>query len=160
MKKYVIAILLFVCLALVACTSEFDKGRQAYGRGDFAGAMNAWKPLAEKGDRAAQYAVADLYFNGKGVPQDQVEGLKWLRISANQGNPVASLDLGEMYFNGVGVEKDPVKAAMWMTLAAGKADGSLRTKAQQSLQSLKNVLTPDQMSQAQKLASEWKPGQS
>ncbi len=46
-----------------------DDGLAAYQRGDYAAALNFWKPLAEKGDAAAQNYLGLIYDEGQG-PQD------------------------------------------------------------------------------------------
>jgi uncharacterized protein len=40
--------------------------------------------LAELGDASGQYQMGLLYVEGKGVPQDPVQGLAWLRKAASQ----------------------------------------------------------------------------
>jgi TPR repeat protein len=44
---------------------------------------------AEKGDASAQYKLGLRYSTGEGVPQDKVEGYKWLHIAVEQGNAAA-----------------------------------------------------------------------
>ena len=43
------------------------------------------KPLAEKGDRVAQYNSGVFYDNGLGVAKDLVQADSWNRKSAEQG---------------------------------------------------------------------------
>ena len=40
--------------------------------------------LAEQGDAEAQYTLAGIYANGRGVPQDDVQAYMWLNISASK----------------------------------------------------------------------------
>ncbi len=47
-----------------------------------------------------------MYDNGRGVPQDYQEALKWYRLAAEQGNAIAQYNLGFMYDNGEGVPQD------------------------------------------------------
>ncbi|MBL4664975.1 MAG: sel1 repeat family protein, partial [Nitrospinaceae bacterium] len=47
------------------------------------------KAEAEKGDVQAQFSLAGMYTQGKGVPQDYIEAAKWLRLAADQGFPLA-----------------------------------------------------------------------
>lgn len=55
----------------------------------------AWyKPAAEEGDREAQVVLAGLYFDGKGVAQDQGKALELYRRAAEQGNAKAQYLFG------------------------------------------------------------------
>jgi TPR repeat protein len=44
---------------------------------------------AKQGDVTAQIALADIYEEGRGVPQDLAQAVKWYRKAAEQGNPQA-----------------------------------------------------------------------
>jgi len=54
------------------------------------------------------------------LPQkDIAEGVKWLRLSAEQGQQDAQLILGKAYLQGAKeLPRDPVIADMWLRLAA------------------------------------------
>ncbi len=66
--------------------SEFEAGIDAYAEGRHGEAASRFRPLAEAGDDRAQYWLGIMYFEGKGVPRDDVEALRWLGLSADQGN--------------------------------------------------------------------------
>ena len=51
----------------------------AYGRGDFATALSIARPASERGDPTAQLILGLLYANGRGVPLDYPESMRWLR---------------------------------------------------------------------------------
>jgi TPR repeat protein len=115
--------LTFLALLLIlACPAhaDFQSGLDAYNRGDYAAALQEWKPLAEKGDANAQYNVGLLYARGQGVTQDFKEAAEWYRRAAEQGVPAAQYNLGVMYSNGEGVNQDPAEARKWFTKAAEK----------------------------------------
>ena len=59
-----------------------------------------------------------MYDEGKGVPRDYAEAVKWYRRSAEQGNARAQHNLGGMYFNGRGVPQDHAEAVKWRRRAA------------------------------------------
>ena len=40
-----------------------------------------------------------MYDNGRGVPQDDAEAVRWYRLAAEQGDAKAQYNLGEMYSN-------------------------------------------------------------
>ena len=50
--------------------SNFDDGVAAYARGDYALALQEFRPLAEQGDVNAQLFLGYLYDVGHGVTQD------------------------------------------------------------------------------------------
>ncbi len=63
-----------------------------------------------------------------------------------------------MYRNGEGVPQDYVQAHMWYNLAASKfPPGERRDKAVENRYIVAKKMTPAQISEAQKLAREWKP---
>lgn len=93
-----------------AVAGDFDKGLAAYKRGDHAMALRVWKPLADQGDRAAQYNLGLLFEAGKGVPLNRGAALEWYRKSAAQSFPMAQHNLGRIYYMGEGVPEDYAKA--------------------------------------------------
>ena len=95
--RYLLATALAVMLALPVAAQDFQKGFEAYQRGDYATALWEWRPLAEQGDAVAQNNLGVMYENGQGVAQDFAEALKWYRKSAEQGYVVAQHNLGLMY---------------------------------------------------------------
>ena len=110
--------LLAVMLAGGALAADFQKGLDAANAGDYATALAEWTPLAEAGDADAQYNLGIMYDNGRGVPQDDAEAVKWFRIAAEAGYVDAQYNLGVMYDNGEGVLQDDAEAVKWYRLAA------------------------------------------
>jgi TPR repeat protein len=47
-----------------------------------------------------------MYDEGRGVPQDDAEAVRWYRKAAEQGDAEAQGKLGVMYANGRGVPND------------------------------------------------------
>jgi TPR repeat protein len=84
---------------------------------------------------------------------DHSTALRHWRPLAEQGNPAAQSNLALMYAKGQGVPRDYVRAYMWSSLSASKGhqDGAKNRSA------VSKGMTPAQIQQAQKLASEWKP---
>ena len=62
--------------------------------------------------------------NGRGVPKDYDEAVKWYRLAAAQGNALAQNNLGVMYENGLGVPKDYDEAIKWYRLAAAQGNAA------------------------------------
>ena len=79
-------LLVLALLWPVTGLADFSEGLAAYQRGDFATAIREFRPLAEAGNAWAQYNLGVMYRNGKGVPKDYAEALKWYRLSAAQGD--------------------------------------------------------------------------
>jgi hypothetical protein len=94
-----------------------------------------------------------MYTNGRGVPKDGVQAVKWSRLAAEKGNAAAQAILGLMYANGRGVPKDYVLAYMWANL--GAAGG--HEDARENREEYAAKMTPTQIAEAQKLSREWKP---
>jgi TPR repeat protein len=120
---------------------------------DDAQARQWFEKAAVQGHAAAQVNLGSLYDYGRGVPQDFKMAVRWYRRSANQGNDLAQRRLGLLYERGDGVPQDYVQAYMWYKLGAangGKSGAVLRD-------SLAIRMTSDQLTEAQKLAREWKP---
>jgi len=70
---------------------------------------------AEAGDVKAQYELAEIYRNGKGVVQDNYEALKWFTKAAEQGDPYAMYQLGIMYSSGLGTPRNCAKAVKYFS---------------------------------------------
>jgi TPR repeat protein len=144
-----------LCLLLVGigpAWAGFNKGLEAYGRGDYATALDEWRLLAERGNTLAQLNIGYMYHHGRGVPQDYPEAVKWYRRAAEQGYALAQYNLGIMYYQGRGVGKDYVRAHMWFNLAS--ASGMIEN-AGTNRDTLEKKMTPHQVAEARKLANEW-----
>ncbi len=136
----------------------FYVGVDAYNHSDYATAVREWRPLAEQGDVEAQGNLGFMYGKGRGVSQDYAEAVKWYRKAAEQGYAEAQYNLGIMYGIGQGVPQDYVLAHMWFNLAVSKLPpGEAHDRAVKNSDIAAKRMTPAQISEAQKLAREWKP---
>ena len=63
-----------------------------------------------------------MYAEGKGVPQDYQEAVKWYRLAAAQGNTPAQYSLGLAYEKGQGVPQDYQEAVKWYRVAAAQGN--------------------------------------
>lgn len=72
-------------IAWPVAASPWDDALDAYQRKDYSAYFHILVPLAQQGNAQAQHYVADLYFQGNGVPQDYEQSLKWERLAAVQG---------------------------------------------------------------------------
>ena len=66
----------------------------------------------------AQYSLGWMYANGKGVPRDDAEAVRWYRLAAEAGDAIAQHNLALKYKNGGGVPQDYAEAVRWFSLAA------------------------------------------
>ena len=73
---------------------------------------------AEAGDTNLQYNLGVMYAEGKALPKDSAEAVKWFRMAAKLGLAEAQTYLGFMYENGEGVAKDSAEAVKWYRKAA------------------------------------------
>ena len=59
-----------------------------------------------------------MYADGRGVPRDDAQAVRWYRKAADQDYPPAQYSLGVMYANGRGVPRDDSHAMTWYRKAA------------------------------------------
>jgi TPR repeat protein len=104
--------------------ADFKKGYRVFQTGDYATAIEEWRPLAEAGNIDAQYILGLMNLNGEGIPQDYAKAIKWLHRAAKAGNADAQFSLANMYRKGKGVEQDHAKAITWYRRAAEAGDAS------------------------------------
>jgi len=106
--------------AALAIGGPLEDGATAYQDKAYAKAAEFWRPLAERGDPAAQYLLGTLYMEGKGVEQDDATAFMWFQRAANLGDARAQYNLGASYAEGAGVQKSEVDAAKWFRRAANQ----------------------------------------
>ena len=107
------AIALVVLAGFTCAQSQtLQDAQSALERKDYATALRTVRPLADRGDPAAQsllwerctrWGVGTAHLLGQGAPQNNAEALNWLRKAADQGHPNAQSNLGMMYALGRGV---------------------------------------------------------
>ena len=123
---------------------------------DFAEAVNWYRRAAEQGLSEAQFNLGLKYERGQGVTRDNEEAVRWYRMAA-QRNPSAQFKLGRCYRDGQGVAQDYVQAHMWINLAASRAGVDDQKLFADSRDMIAAKMTAVQVSEAQRLAREWKP---
>ena len=107
-----------MALSIPAAAGPLEDGLVAYRENDYVMALELWRPLAQKGNPAAQYQLGTLYAEGKGVVQDDVAAATWFQRAADQGNAAAQYNLAVSYGEGLGVKQDDAMAAKWFRRAA------------------------------------------
>jgi TPR repeat protein len=106
----------------IAISGPLEDASAAYQRGDYSTALQLIRPLAEKGDPAAQFRLGVMYEEARGVPLDYQEAVKWFRLAADRGNANGQYSLGVSYYTGEGVAKDDHEAFKWFRLATQQGD--------------------------------------
>jgi S1-C subfamily serine protease/TPR repeat protein len=126
--------------------------------------FEAIKAEAEKGHAGAQDILGRAYDQGN--DNDHTESTKWYRRAAVQGNADAQFSLGWWYSLGVGVPKNYIEAYKWCDLAAAHLSDDVagktikisdRESCRIELRVLEERMTPEQISEAQRLAAAFVP---
>lgn len=68
------------------------------------------------------FASAEKYYYGKGVPKDLGRALEMYRSAADKGHVTAQYHLAVAYGNGVGVETNEREALRWLRVAAAQGN--------------------------------------
>jgi uncharacterized protein len=114
MMRNLLLALAIAATALPAAAQTAKTGIEVWQRGDPAGAVAIWRPLAERGDPDSAYNLGQAYRLGKGVPLDHAQAQNWFERAARKGHVDASADLGLLLFqNG-----NRVSGMRWLKLAA------------------------------------------
>jgi len=120
---------------------------------DYAEAFKWYSKAVNQGFAEAQTNIGIMYVLGQGVAQDNAEAARRFRMAAEQGVTVAQYLLGDMYESGQGVPQSNVLAYVWWSLAASQG----HEDAASSRNRVAGMMTPEQITEAQKLAREWRP---
>ena len=122
---------------------------------DYAQAAALNREAADQGHPLAQLHLGWAYAGGRGVPQDDAQAVAWFQKAADQGFATAQLNLGFSYRDGQGVEQDYVEALTWLNLATARAVVDLQSTYAGDRDALAEVMTPEQVAEAQKRAADW-----
>lgn len=153
MKRLPALAVLFLSLLVgnPAYSADHQKGMDAYQRGDYATALKELKPLAEQGNASAQSVLGQMYRWGLGVPKSRKAAIKWYILAAEQGLAQAQTGLGVMYATGGRAKKSNTPAYMWWSIAASQG----YVEARKLRDMIEKRMTPGQVTEAKRLASEW-----
>ena len=112
-----------------------------------------FRKAADQGDAVAEFLLGNQYAIGKGVPQDYSEAMIWFRKAAEQGHPRAMLDLGVMYAEGRACRRTMFVPTCGSVYRRHRGEQI----AVKTLEMAERQMTPAQITEAQKLARDWKP---
>jgi len=104
---------------------DLEDGVAAYRARDYAQAFLLLAPLAENGQREAEFVLGEMYRKGEGLVKSPAEALPLLTRAAEAGHLDAQITLGQILEAGDGVEPDFDAALAWFRRAAegGSARG-------------------------------------
>ena len=136
-KESLLIKLCLICLLLVSFSVSavsFDDGQEAYDQHHYQEAFAIWQKVVDSNTRIsdifdlenvnteqkslAQYAIAMLYWQGKGVRQSYVNASYWLSQAAENGHKEAAFKLATVYVEGLAGVTNLRKGAEWMSVAA------------------------------------------
>lgn len=116
--KAVIGLSAALMLAVPASSQSVRSGIEAWQKGDHAGAVAVWTPLAARGDADAAFNLGQAYRLGKGVTIDLGRAYQYLEQAARGGHVDAAATLGILMFqNG-----NRTGAMRWIKLAANNGE--------------------------------------
>ncbi len=110
-----------------------------------------YEKSARQGLAVAQSHLGVLYANGKGVERDYAQAAYWFEKAAEQGDPKAQNNLGAMNYQGQEMPKNYVQAYFWWLLASVQGNRN----AHRNLEMIQKAVTPDEIAEAYRRASEW-----
>lgn len=146
-----------------ATALDIEEGKEAAWRGDYAAALAVFRPLAEQGNAEAQYSLAGLYRDGRGVARDDQAAVRWYRRAAEGGSWWAALDLGLFYWGqvqaaesgGGGPGERLMRVHMWLGIAAAQEDTGCVELAAPLLNAVAQSMTAAQIAEAEKHTRAW-----
>ena len=115
---------------------------------DYSEAFKWFLLAAEQELAESQYALGIMYENGQGVSQDDAEAFKWYTLASQRGSVEALYSIGLLYANGKGVEQNYVYAYMFWKMASERGF----EVADENIEILEGILTPEQMEEIQRLS--------
>jgi uncharacterized protein len=138
----------------------YDPGLAAAQNGDWGLARREWQARAREGDAGAQFRLAKLYVDGRGVSRDPLLAEHWFKKAAGRGHVGAQLELAQLYERGDGVTRDPVEALAWFLVALpGLEPGEQRTHTRQAIAALRADMSEDQSRIAATRAAQYRTRQ-
>jgi hypothetical protein len=83
-----------------------------------------WLRRAAEEDQAeAMFALGQLAYQGKGLPQNKLDALRWFRAAAKLGHKAAASRAAHILYKGDGVLANKVEAQQWADLAGERLGG-------------------------------------
>ena len=138
-------------LATPIWAGDFEDGLRFSMDGNYNSAANSFRKAAERGEAEAQFNLALMYEEGRGVAQDYKQAAMWYLNAAKQDHAGAQSKLGWMLFQGWGVKQDNIEAYKWLSIAKENNNRDARKK----LGEVASQMTQPQIAEAQHRISKW-----
>ena len=101
--------------------TDFEKGKEAYDKGDYITAFHILEPLANDSDLEAMLILGSMFETGQqGIPQNYSEAFRWFQRSAYKDDARGLFKHGLMYYNGWGTPQNYREARKLFIEAAEK----------------------------------------
>jgi len=125
-------------------------------------AVTWFQMAAGSGHAPSHYRLGVAYASGSGVAQDIKMAGFFYYLAADQGHREAQFMLSLLYAKGEGVPQDFVTALKWLDLSLASSEPTLIDfeEARNLRDKIASQMTPAQIAEAQRLASEWKKKQT
>ena len=111
-------------IAPSAAANEFVDGFAAFQAEDYETAWTVLEPVADSGDRRAQFLMGEMLLKGLGREVDPFEAAGWFQKAVREPDPdrYALYALASQYYNGDGVPTDIPNAVVLYERAASLGD--------------------------------------
>jgi len=123
--------------------SFFQKGLDAYKKGQTAAAIDAWQSSAGWAMKDAQYNLGLAYFKGSGIAADRPRGLAWLALAAERKNPTMQASLAAAWDGATDAEHQQANA-IWRDLKKQYGDDVALPKAKKRFETELGQIAPNQ----------------
>ena len=123
--------LLMLCTSVAVAQEPNDDrlraGWAAFEAGDARVTLRLLEPLAQSGNKYAQYAVAEMLVRKHATTHNVMRAATLFLAAAEQDVPAAQTRIGTAYFHGEGVAQDYALALSWFRRGAANGHASAQT---------------------------------
>ena len=81
---HIVLLPLILIFSSASQADVFEDGLNAFGGQKYKKAYQIWKPLAERGNAAAQYYMGVMFANGQGVKRNYIVAYAWYSVAAEE----------------------------------------------------------------------------
>jgi len=120
--RILLAALLSLFFAAMPARADFNQGKVAYDTRQWREAIANLRPAAERGDARAMILLGNMYAQGFGVEQDDVEAFVLFRRAAEKDNLEGIRAVATFYQAGRGVSANTRLAIEWFERGAKMGD--------------------------------------
>ncbi len=96
-QKFIFLFAAMLLMSLCAKAQSLSYAKTLIKQERYLDAAKQLRPLADGGNAEAQWIAAEMFFEGKGVPKNNAQGIKYATMAAKQGYENAVLLLAKYY---------------------------------------------------------------